>query len=103
LCGLSISHIIIAKYQYGQGLRVSNFYNFLCLIAITAASGNLGKAIVKQLLQELSNEQVIAIARNPEKVNFPGVEARRGDYNNRKQFDEALMDTDAVGTRTWPR
>jgi NAD(P)H dehydrogenase (quinone) len=65
-------------------------------IAITAASGNLGKAIVKQLLQELSNEQVIAIARSPEKVNFPGVEARRGDYNSRKQFDEALRGTDAV-------
>lgn len=65
-------------------------------IAITAASGNLGKAIVKQLLQELNNEQVIAIARSPEKVNFPGVEIRRGDYNNRKQFDEALKDIDAV-------
>jgi len=65
-------------------------------IAITSASGNLGKAIVKQLLQELNNDQVIAIARSPEKVHFPGVEIRRGDYNNRKQFDEALKDIDAV-------
>ena len=65
-------------------------------IAITAASGNLAKAIVKQLLKELNNEQIIAIARSPEKVNFPGVEVRRGDYNNRKQFDEALKDIDAV-------
>ncbi len=65
-------------------------------IAITAASGNLGKAIVKQLLQELNNEQVIAIARSPKKVNFSGVEIRRGDYNNRKQFDEALKDINAV-------
>lgn len=65
-------------------------------IAVTAASGNLGRAIVKQLLQELNNEQVIAIARSPEKVNFPGVEIRRGDYNNRKQFDEAMKDIDAV-------
>ena len=65
-------------------------------IAITAASGNLGKAIVKQLIQDLNNEQVIAVARNPEKVHFPDVEIRRGDYNNRKQFDEALKDIDAV-------
>lgn len=65
-------------------------------IAITAASGNLGKAIVKQLLQELNNEQIIAIVRSLEKVHFPGVEIRRGDYNNRKQFDEALKDIDAV-------
>ena len=65
-------------------------------IAVTAASGNLGGAIVKQLLQELNNEQVIAIARSPEKVDFPGVEIRRGDYNNRKEFDEAMKDIDAV-------
>ena len=40
-------------------------------IAITAASGNLGKAIVKQLLKELNKDQIIMIARSPEKVNFP--------------------------------
>lgn len=65
-------------------------------IAITAASGNLGQAIVKRLLQELNNDQVIAIARSPEKVNFPELEVRRGDYNSREQFEEALKDIDAV-------
>ena len=65
-------------------------------IAITAASGNLGQAIIKQLLQELNNDQIIALARSPEKVNFPELEVRRGDYNHQEQFDEALKDIDAL-------
>lgn len=65
-------------------------------IAVTAASGNLGRAITKQLLKKISSEQVIAIARSPEKVNLPGIEARAGDYNNRQQLDAALIDVDTV-------
>jgi len=114
LNGLSICRITIAMHHDGQGRSVSNYffqlymdYNsnskfkkngfFKMKIAITAASGNLGKAIVKQLLQELSNEHVIAIARSPEKINFHGVEARRGDYNNRKQFDKPSDFKSAAG------
>ena len=65
-------------------------------IAVTAASGNLGKAIVEQLLKTVNNEQVVAIARSPEKLHFLEVEARRGDYNNRKQYDDALKDIDTL-------
>ena len=65
-------------------------------IAVTAASGNLGKAIVNQLIQELPDNQVVAIARSPEKIPFQGIEARRGDYNSRQQLDEALKGIDTV-------
>lgn len=65
-------------------------------IAVTAASGHLGGEIVRQLVQELSAENVIGIARSPEKARELGVEIRKGDYNNQSDFDQALRDVDAV-------
>lgn len=65
-------------------------------IAVTSASGQLGSAIVKQLIEEIGKENVIGIARTPEKANHLGVEIRRGDYDNRAHFDEALSGVDAV-------
>ena len=40
-------------------------------IAVTSASGNLGAAIIKQLLYYQDHNDVIAIARTPEKIKFP--------------------------------
>ena len=65
-------------------------------IAVTSASGQLGSAIVKQLIQEIGNDNVIGIARTPEKAEHLGIEIRKGDYNIREQFDEALKGVDAV-------
>ncbi|MEQ9378230.1 MAG: SDR family oxidoreductase [Imperialibacter sp.] len=65
-------------------------------IAVTSASGQLGSAIVKQLIKEIGEENVVGIARTPEKAKHLGVEIRKGDYNNRQQFDEALKGIDAV-------
>ncbi|WP_339922211.1 SDR family oxidoreductase [uncultured Cyclobacterium sp.] len=65
-------------------------------IAVTSASGKLGASIVKQLVKEIGIEQVIGIARTPERAKHLGVEIRKGDYNNRGQFDEALKDIDVV-------
>ncbi len=65
-------------------------------IAVTSASGKLGSAITKQLIQVLGTENVIAIARTPAKAEYLGVEVRKGDYNSREQFDEALNGVDAV-------
>ncbi len=65
-------------------------------IAVTTASGQLGSAIVKQLIKEIGKDNVIAIARTPEKAKHFGVEIRKGDYNNRQQFDKALQSVDAV-------
>ncbi len=47
-------------------------------IAVTSASGKLGARIVKQLVTDLSAEQVVAIARNTEKARSLGVEVRQG-------------------------
>ncbi|MEP2026343.1 NAD(P)H-binding protein, partial [Reichenbachiella sp.] len=65
-------------------------------IAVTSASGQLGAAIVKQLIKEIGSNYVVGIARTPENAKHLGIEIRKGDYNNREQFDEALKGIDTV-------
>ncbi|WP_192877682.1 MULTISPECIES: SDR family oxidoreductase [Arenibacter] len=65
-------------------------------IAVTSANGQLGTAVVKQLIKENGKENVIGIARTPEKAKHLGIEIRKGDYNNRQDFDKALQGIDAV-------
>jgi len=65
-------------------------------IAVTSASGHLGSAIVRALLQLHDKEELVALARTPAKAGSLGVEVRKGDYNDKSQFDKALKDIDAV-------
>ena len=65
-------------------------------VAVTAASGNLGRAIINSLLKQLPNDQIIGIARTVEKAKDLGVEIRKGDYNNKADFVEALKGIDTV-------
>ena len=59
-------------------------------IAVTSASGKLGASIVKHLIHLIGKDNVIGIARTPNKVPYLGVEIRKGDYNSKEQFDLAL-------------
>ncbi|MBU2020073.1 MAG: SDR family oxidoreductase [Bacteroidetes bacterium] len=65
-------------------------------IAVTSANGKLGSTIVKHLISEIGKENVIGIARTPEKAQFLGIEIRKGDYNSRDEFETALKGVDAV-------
>ncbi|MGQ1786858.1 MULTISPECIES: NAD(P)H-binding protein [unclassified Saccharicrinis] len=65
-------------------------------IAVTTASGNLGSAIVERLKVEIGKENLIGIARTPEKAIFLDVEIRKGDYNNKADFVSALQGVDVV-------
>jgi NAD(P)H dehydrogenase (quinone) len=65
-------------------------------IAVTAASGNLGAAIINHLKQEIGPENSIGIARTPEKAKSLGVEIRKGDYTNKEDFNKALKGVDVV-------
>tara|TARA_R110002111_G_scaffold38750_4_gene73719 strand:+ start:126 stop:980 length:855 start_codon:yes stop_codon:yes gene_type:complete len=65
-------------------------------IAVTSVSGHLGASIAKALIQEIGRENVIGIARTPEKAKHLGVEVRKGDYNSREDFDVALKGVDKV-------
>ena len=42
-------------------------------VAVTAANGKLGSTISKQLIAEIGSENVIGIARTPQKAEFLGV------------------------------
>ncbi len=59
-------------------------------IAITAASGQLGAAIISQLITNIGRDNLIGIARTPQKAEHLGIELRKGDYNNRHEFENAL-------------
>lgn len=65
-------------------------------IAVTAASGQLGAAIVKATAEVVSSENVVALARTPAKAEHLGVEIRSGDYNDRDQLTASLQGIDAV-------
>ncbi|MCF8374229.1 MAG: NAD(P)H-binding protein [Bacteroidales bacterium] len=65
-------------------------------IAITTASGQLGSAIIKSLVSEIGNENVIGIARTPSKAIHLNIEIRKGDYNSKADFDTALQGVDVV-------
>jgi NAD(P)H dehydrogenase (quinone) len=68
-------------------------------IAITGASGKLGKLILKILLTHTSAQNLVAIVRNPEKVeNFrlSGVEVRRADYSQPETLYPALKNVDRL-------
>ncbi|WP_285162944.1 SDR family oxidoreductase [Shewanella goraebulensis] len=65
-------------------------------IAITAASGQLGTAIVKALLAINPKENVIALARTPANARHLGVEVRPGDYNEPLQLEQSLQSIDVL-------
>ena len=65
-------------------------------VAVTAASGKLGSAIIRKLVKQIGKKNVIGIARNPNKAGHFGVEIRKGDYNNKSDFELALLDIDIL-------
>lgn len=65
-------------------------------IAITAASGQLGSEIVKATVTLLSKENVIGLARTPDKAKNLGIEIRSGDYNDKGILEKSLQSVDTV-------
>ena len=76
-------------------------------IAVTAASGRLGSAILKVLSEELGPGHVVGIARSTDKIAVPDIEKRPGDYHSVEDFvsafdgiDTAIMISAPVTTGT---
>jgi NAD(P)H dehydrogenase (quinone) len=65
-------------------------------IAVSAANGQLGSAVVGELKKQIGKTNVIGIVRSPEKASHLGIEIRKGDYNNQDDFKAALKDIDSV-------
>lgn len=65
-------------------------------VAVTAASGRLGRAVLKYLSDEIGAENVVAIVRSPEQAELAAVEKRRGDYQSVDEIAAACEGTDTV-------
>jgi len=65
-------------------------------VAVTSASGKLGSAIAKSLIEEIGVNRVVGIARSPENAEALGVEIRKGDYDLKQDFIRAFRDIDVV-------
>jgi NAD(P)H dehydrogenase (quinone) len=55
------------------------------MIAITAATGQLGQLVIEQLLQKIPAAQIVAIVRNPAKASaltVRGIAVRKADYDD---------------------
>ncbi|XPF95998.1 SDR family oxidoreductase [Colwellia sp. RE-S-Sl-9] len=65
-------------------------------IAVTAASGQLGAAIIKACIALISKDNVIGLARTPEKAEHLGIEIRPGDYNNADELEQSLQMIDTL-------
>ena len=65
-------------------------------IAVTAATGQLGAAIVNALKKEVDSQNIIGLVRTPEKAAHLGIEARKGDYNSREDLNNSLAGVDVV-------
>jgi NAD(P)H dehydrogenase (quinone) len=65
-------------------------------IAVTAASGQLGKEIVKASIALLTRDNVIGLARTPDKAKNLGVEIRPGDYNDKNVLGKSLRSVDTL-------
>jgi len=59
-------------------------------IAITGATGQLGRLVIKQLKTKVPATQIVALVRNPERASSLGVQARAADYNKPETLTAAL-------------
>jgi NAD(P)H dehydrogenase (quinone) len=59
-------------------------------IAITGATGQLDRLVIKQLKKQVPAADLVALVRSPAKASDLGVPAREVDYSNPESLDQAL-------------
>ncbi len=65
-------------------------------IAITGATGQLGRLVVDKLKQKVPATQIVALVRSPDKAAGLGVAARAADYTRPETLDAALAGVDTL-------
>lgn len=65
-------------------------------IAVTGATGQLGTLVVEELKKRVPVENIVALARTPEKASALGVEVRPFDYNSPEVMTESLAGIDRL-------
>lgn len=66
------------------------------MIAITGATGQLGRLAVAALKQRVPAQTIVALVRSPEKAEGLGVSARKADYTDPATLDAALQGIDKL-------
>ena len=65
-------------------------------IAVTGATGHLGRLVIDKLKAKAPPAQILALARNPQKAGDLGVAAREADYARPETLDKALAGVDVL-------
>lgn len=65
-------------------------------IAITAATGQLGRLIVGKLVARGLSTDIVAVVRNPDKAADLGVPVRAGDYTDSASLEKAFQGIDTL-------
>lgn len=69
------------------------------MIVVTGANGNLGRAVIQQLVERVPASDVVAIVRDKAKAEdlaALGVEVREADYSRPETLSKALLGADKV-------
>jgi NAD(P)H dehydrogenase (quinone) len=66
------------------------------MIAVTGATGQLGRLVIAALKNQASPGEVIALARNPATTQGLGVSARAADYSQPATLEAALQGIDTL-------
>lgn len=69
------------------------------MIAITGASGQLGRLVIQELLKQIPPSQIVAVVRTPAKVQdlaTQGVEIRQADYDRPDTLARAFQGAEKV-------
>jgi NAD(P)H dehydrogenase (quinone) len=65
-------------------------------IAITGATGQLGRLVIAQLKTKVADENLVALVRSASKAADLGVEAREANYDDQTTLETALKGIDTV-------
>jgi NAD(P)H dehydrogenase (quinone) len=65
-------------------------------IAITGATGKLGRLVVNKLKDKTQADKIIALARTPAKAADLGVQVRQADYSQPETIERALAGVDTL-------
>lgn len=79
-----------------QDFRIPKTHFTMTTYAVTAASGQLGAAIVRALLETVDAGNVIALARTHANVKASGIEIRPGDYDDPIAMQQSLRGVDRL-------
>lgn len=66
------------------------------MIAITGATGQLGRLVIDRLIQAGKQQEIVALARSPQKATALGVTVREADYDRPDTLARALVGVDVL-------